>query len=202
MTSGELPPSSGSAASIAPALGFPKALPVPGIRLAGADDLPVLVDFRLRFLRAVKEIRAGDEPALRSELADRLSRGMSTGKTPYWIAESGGIIVASCALLFPRGRGNRAAGKGRIWLARRAELMGVFTLPAFRRRGAASALVRHVISQARGFGLRQLFLQPTEEAREMYLKIGFADDGDRMSMDLDAALDLATQSAHEPSVDA
>ncbi len=150
------------------------------LRLACDEDIPVLVDFRVDFMRAVKEIAPEDEAALRAGLSEMFRRGISSGKTIYWLAETEGRPVSSCALLFPRGRGSAV----RSWRARRAELMGVYTLPAFRRSGAASALVALALTEARRIGLRELFLQPTEEARSMYLRAGFTPDGDRMILKL------------------
>lgn len=186
MESGRNSLSCGPASSVRAASGRGVA---PDIRIAGPDDLSALVDIRVRFLRAIKEIRGEDEPPLRSELAAMFGRGISSGKTMYWLARYGDEIAASCALLFPRGRGNRVAGSGRVWQARRAELMGVYTLPSFRRMGAASALLRHVIARARDLGLKELYLQPTDEARELYRKAGFADGGLSMSLALDAVRD-------------
>jgi N-acetylglutamate synthase-like GNAT family acetyltransferase len=51
-------------------------------------------------------------------------------------------------------------------------LAAVYVLPAFRRRGIATALVTHVLVQAWWFGVRQLYLW-TDSAASLYSRVGW-----------------------------
>jgi GNAT superfamily N-acetyltransferase len=51
-------------------------------------------------------------------------------------------------------------------------LAGTFVTPAHRRRGVASALVRHAVREAAAMGVRRLYLY-TESARELYERLGW-----------------------------
>jgi GNAT superfamily N-acetyltransferase len=51
-------------------------------------------------------------------------------------------------------------------------LAAVYVLPAFRRRGIATALVTHALAQARQFGVRQLYLW-TDSAASLYSRLGW-----------------------------
>ena len=51
-------------------------------------------------------------------------------------------------------------------------LAAVYVLPAFRRRGIATALVTHALAQARRFGVRQLYLW-TDTAASLYGRLGW-----------------------------
>jgi GNAT superfamily N-acetyltransferase len=56
-------------------------------------------------------------------------------------------------------------------------LAAVYVLPAFRRRGIATALVTHVLTQARQFGVRQLYLW-TDTAASLYSRLGWCPLGE------------------------
>jgi GNAT superfamily N-acetyltransferase len=51
-------------------------------------------------------------------------------------------------------------------------LAAVYVLPAYRRRGIATALVTHALAQARRFDVRQLYLW-TESAASLYSRLGW-----------------------------
>jgi GNAT superfamily N-acetyltransferase len=51
-------------------------------------------------------------------------------------------------------------------------LAAVYVLPPFRRCGIATALVTHALAQARGFGVRQLYLW-TDSAASLYARLGW-----------------------------
>ncbi|HBH02667.1 MAG: hypothetical protein A3J29_05520 [Acidobacteria bacterium RIFCSPLOWO2_12_FULL_67_14b] len=51
-------------------------------------------------------------------------------------------------------------------------LAAVYVLPAFRRRGIATALVTHALAQARRFGDRHLYLW-TDSAASLYRRLGW-----------------------------
>jgi len=57
-----------------------------------------------------------------------------------------------------------------------AEISGVYVVPALRRRGYASELAREALATARGWGVRKIVLSSSPRAREMYRRLGFADE--------------------------
>jgi GNAT superfamily N-acetyltransferase len=74
-------------------------------------------------------------------------------------------------------------------------LAGVYTRPDQRRRGVASALVRHAVQAAAAMGVMRLYLH-TETARDLYESLGWQPIGEEvyegelstiMSIDLDSA---------------
>jgi GNAT superfamily N-acetyltransferase len=62
-----------------------------------------------------------------------------------------------------------------------AGLQGLGTLPAFRRRGIASAMQLERLRLARELGYRYAVLSASEMGRSPYLKLGFRDTGRRIS---------------------
>lgn len=62
------------------------------------------------------------------------------------------------------------------------ELLSLGVVPAYRRRGAASALIEGVVDRVRGEGVGRLFLEVAEdndEARRLYASLGFEQIGRR-----------------------
>jgi len=75
---------------------------------------------------------------------------------------------------------------------------GVFVAPAHRRKGIASALVRHAVQQAVLMGIARLYLY-TESARKLYEKLGWraiADDHYEGQPVTIMALDIADTAGH------
>jgi GNAT superfamily N-acetyltransferase len=60
----------------------------------------------------------------------------------------------------------------------------MYTLPAYRRRGIASELLRRTILEARSRGLSALRLQSTDDGRPIYERAGFRDAGRDMVLSL------------------
>lgn len=56
-------------------------------------------------------------------------------------------------------------------------IFGVDTVPAYRRRGCAGRLLRHVIGEAKAQGRRGVVLTCKEALVHYYAKFGFADEG-------------------------
>jgi ribosomal protein S18 acetylase RimI-like enzyme len=70
------------------------------------------------------------------------------------------------------------------------ELLNVYTIPAYRRRGLGSALVDLAIAEARALGLRRIRLQCTEDSRRIYESRGFRALQARRGADADMELCL------------
>jgi len=64
-----------------------------------------------------------------------------------------------------------------------AEIAGVYVVPALRRAGYATELVREVLEAALSRGVRKVVLSPTEVGRAMYERLGFRD---RVEMEMTA----------------
>jgi GNAT superfamily N-acetyltransferase len=71
----------------------------------------------------------------------------------------------------------------REWIINPNDLSGregyvcnMYTEPAYRRRGCARALINTLIHFCETQGPRGLFLRPSEEARSLYLSVGFEED--------------------------
>ena len=139
------------------------------IRLATLDDVDALVSLRLVFLREVGNRSEGvDSGGLGDAIRRYMSRKIPAGEFLAWVAESGGMIVATSGVtLFERPpNGANAAGL-------EAYLSNMYTAPGWRGRGVGTALVEAVIAHLKGTRARRIWLHATEQGRPLYEKAGF-----------------------------
>jgi len=91
-----------------------------------------------------------------------LRRSTRPEKCRLWLAEEGGRIVGSIAIVAARGR--------------EAQLRWFLVMRDYRRRGLGSALMRNALEFAKGQGFGRVFLWTTSElddARRVYARFGF-----------------------------
>ena len=147
------------------------------IRAATTADVPVLAKHRVEMFRdmgrlpaaaAAAELRAATEPIL----VEWLAAGTYVG----WLAEPvarPGLVVGGAGLqlrpMLPRPSRD---GQG-LMTGPEAYVLNVFVERAWRRRGAAAALMEFVLGYARERRLRLVTLHASPEGRPLYERLGF-----------------------------
>jgi GNAT superfamily N-acetyltransferase len=132
-------------------------------------------------MRIVKDSGLEDEEEWRAELSARFARDLDSGDLVAWICLDGGNVVAASGLASPAALELRAEldlGSGE------ALVLNMFTLPAYRRRGIASELLRRTVLEARSRAVSALMLQSTDDGRSIYERSGFVDSGRDMVLGL------------------
>jgi GNAT superfamily N-acetyltransferase len=105
---------------------------------------------------------------LRDNYAVWVAGAMVRGTYLGWLTETGGEPVAGAGLtLLEWGPTKRSANPYR------ARIVNVYTAPAWRRKGLAPRLVARCLDAARSQGIVQVGLSASDEARAMYLSLGF-----------------------------
>ena len=139
------------------------------IREALAADIPALVRLRMALFCELGEL---DDPLADGTLWQATEAYFSAaerdGCARSWLVEVDGEAVACGTLaLFvrPPYPGNLAG--------REAYLLNMYTLPAWRKRGMASALLDVMAAYAREQRLGKLWLHASEEGRPLYERLGF-----------------------------
>lgn len=139
------------------------------IRQATQADIPALVSLRMGLFCEVGEL---SDPLADLDLwqATRtyFSTAQADGSARSWVAEVGGEVVASGTLaLFvrPPYPGNLSG--------REAYLLNMYTLPAYRKQGMASALLDAMVAHASAERLGKVWLHASDEGRPLYERIGF-----------------------------
>ena len=117
----------------------------PTIRRATLADVEALARLRLALLREMGNVRdESQEAPLLDAMRDYFQRTLSTDEFLAWVAEVDGQVIAISGLVFferPPDAGNPAGVE--------AYLMNMYTLPAWRGRGLARALLDEMIGFVR-----------------------------------------------------
>jgi GNAT superfamily N-acetyltransferase len=137
-------------------------------RQADAGDAAALAELRWT-ARALDEEPAVGQVEFRIAYKQFVDQGIAAGDRVHWIAECGGKIVACLVVqradLVPRPcRPQDAMGL----------ITDLYTLPEYRRRGIASGLLERAIFWARQTDLELIAVWSSYEARDWYMRRGFA----------------------------
>ena len=139
------------------------------IRQADMADIPALVSLRMGLFCEVGELA---EPLADLDLwqatSAYFSAGQADGSARSWVAEVEGEVVASGTLaLFvrPPYPGNLSGLE--------AYLLNMYTLPAYRKQGMASALLDAMVAHASAEHLGKVWLHASDQGRPLYERMGF-----------------------------
>lgn len=147
-------------------------------RKAGAGDIPELMRLRTEFLAAMNNCAAPE--AYEGNLREYLETALAGGSFAAWLAEEDGRAVATGGVCFYRVAPNFGNPTG--WMA---YIVNMYTVPAYRRKGLASALLTRLIGEARERGCGKLALNATAEGRMVYEKFGFIPQDNDMVLKLE-----------------
>jgi len=147
------------------------------IRPATLSDVDTLVDLRLIMFEAMG---FDDDIQLeRVAVACRsyLEQHLPTDQFRAWVAEAETGTIASIGLVL-----HSVPPSPRNLVGLEAYIMNLVTLPAWRRRGIARALLSHVLGIVREEGVPVTSLHTSAEGRRLYESLGFAilEDGPEM----------------------
>lgn len=147
-------------------------------RLATADDVESLTALRIAFLAEVStSIPPG--PELRAALTSYFARTLQSGEFAAYLAVADDRIVATSGLVYyhhPPSATNLHGCE--------AYVMNMYTLPVWRGRGIATALLEKLIEYARKTNSCRVSLHALPNARSIYLKAGFVPVDTEMRLDL------------------
>ena len=138
------------------------------VRLATAHDIPVLVAYRRSMFESMGVGNAGALTTMCEAMSRYLAQAIPAGVYRGWVAEAGGEVIASGGLVIhelPPGPRNMDGREGYI--------MNIYTLPAWRQRGVATAIVTAILDYLRDIGVPVATLHATIAGRRVYKKFGF-----------------------------
>lgn len=138
-------------------------------RRATVEDLDELVRIRDLFLEEMGRLAEGITPREASDaFRGYARRKLPAGEFVAWVAEAGGEVAATCAIVFFERPPNGLSLSGL-----EAYLLNMYTLPRWRGRGMAAALVRVAVEHVKATQARRLWLHTTAAGRRVYEKAGF-----------------------------
>jgi GNAT superfamily N-acetyltransferase len=144
------------------------------IRAAVPEDVSAIVRHR----RAMFEELGYGSPALLNKMTETFGAWVAdqidTGGFRGWMAVNEGDEAVGSAGLRIRGWGPRS----RDLSGKQGYVVGVYVEPAARGQGLGRGLMRAMMDWCRNQGLASLILHPSEQACDLYLSMGFVQEGD------------------------
>jgi GNAT superfamily N-acetyltransferase len=136
---------------------------------ATTDDVPVLVEYRIRFATELK----GEQPmevvnSLREQMAKYFARATADGTCISFIAKQGNEIAGIGSVTIREQPGNFTNPSGR-W----GYVMNMYTVPEFRNKGVAKIILKALIEAGRQAGITSFELHATKSGEPLYIKDGF-----------------------------
>lgn len=137
-------------------------------RKADMSDIDALAQMRVAML-CEDMARSEDFKTLISDGTKRyMSNGFSDGSFISWVAEQNGNIIAMCGVtVFPL-LPNDWCPDGKT-----AYIGGMYTVPAFRRQGAARRLLELIVDEAKRRGCERILLHSSDMGKRLYEAYGF-----------------------------
>jgi ribosomal protein S18 acetylase RimI-like enzyme len=141
-------------------------------RRAKIDDVPDLVNYRVRFLNEQYNHPEDDKAkVLRKPLLEYFTKAIPSNDFIAWIAECNQKIIATSGMVvwqIPARREGIESGK-------LGYLLNFYTVPEARRKGIGTRLLNELIKEAKSLGLKHLHLHASKDGINIYRKAGFVE---------------------------
>ena len=140
----------------------------PALRPATPKDIPLLVQARLDFLRALGyPVLPADLPEAAQQLETFLSEHLERDLFA-WIALEGESIAAAGFLQVMRGMWQPLAPLGKF-----GRIINILTWPEYRHQGLAREIMQSLIQKAQELRLSYIDLDASPEGQPLYESLGF-----------------------------
>jgi GNAT superfamily N-acetyltransferase len=154
---------------------MPATLPEVFIRPATTADVPALVHHRVSMYRDMGHVTPSEEARLRDASAAYFRAALASGEYFAWLAcnlRAKDEVVAGAGLIV-RAMIPRPGTSGAIE-TREAQVVNVYTEPAWRRKGIAALVMRELIDYTRAQRINRVSLHASDDGRPLYELLGFA----------------------------
>jgi len=148
------------------------------VRKATAADAPVIARHRARMFQDMGQLPPDVFDSLLIAAEMRLRDALAAGEYVGWLAmgADGDAVVGGAGaqrrLVLPH-PSRLPDGAVAVAEGRHAIVLNVYTEPAWRRRGVAEELMRHVLRWAEEERLDRLVLHASDQGRALYERLGF-----------------------------
>ncbi len=146
------------------------------VRTATVADAPILARHRAEMFRDMGVLPEHLLDVLVDASRRYFEEAIPSGEYVGWLAARAtpaSEIIAGAGLQLRRVLPHPDPGGRAIALGPQGVVLNVYTEPAWRRRGLAALLMRHVLDWAAAHGITSLVLHASRDARGLYEKLGF-----------------------------
>ena len=150
------------------------------LRRATVDDIDLLLELRQAMWReGAADMDSADAGEALDNAREYFEEKVPSGEYVCFLAEAGGHVVGIGGMFLyrhpPRPRSPRGV---------EGYILNMLTLPDWRRKGIASAIMRELLDCAREAGAALVGLRASEDGRRVYEKFGFAENPHYMQVKL------------------
>lgn len=141
------------------------------IRRVGSEDIAGMTAARIDYLTEMQGERPSEyKLELQKELQQFFQKSMLEGSFFAFLAEVDGCTVSWGAMILKKipGDFNRST-----YLE--GDILNMYTLPAYRRKGISSRILEALLSEAKNMGISKVALHCSKDGEPLYRKYGFAD---------------------------
>ena len=142
---------------------------MPEYRKAEREDIPLLVEIRLKLLRSANGLPEAEPLAeLREKIEDYYKNYLRNEEHIAILAFEGNHCVGTGAICFYKVLPTCHNPSGR-----KAYIINMYTEPEFRRQGIATKILDMLVQESLQQGVDYITLEATGEGRKVYEKYGF-----------------------------
>ena len=145
------------------------------VGLQRITDLPTLMEWRAEVIRTV--FGCDLRPELLEANREYYGSHIADGSHVAFVAESDGEECGCGGVCFSEELPSPDNPTGTC-----AYLMNIYVREAFRNKGIAHCIVRHLVDEARKRGCGKIYLETTADGKPVYSSLGFADMPDMMKL--------------------
>lgn len=146
-------------------------------RMATVNDIDKFVETRIEFVTLIRKI--DDVQGFRENTREYLRRNIGTENLTIYLAIDKGKIVSSCLASIFTTIPVPSCNSGKS-----ADILNVYTIPEYRRRGIAKKLLIMLIEEMKKSGVNRLVLEATEDGYPLYKQLGFKAEERSMALKL------------------
>ena len=140
------------------------------LREAEQTDIPELCRLRLAYLAEdMGELSAENREQITAQLPHYFAEHLGRDCFAFTAALPDGTLAANAILLCTEKPANPFFPNGRD-----GTVLGVYTMPQYRRKGLAAELMKLLIAEGRAQSLSRITLSATDAGRPVYEKLGFS----------------------------
>jgi GNAT superfamily N-acetyltransferase len=148
------------------------------VRRARVEDAPAIAWHRARMFQDMGMVSPATFDALLNEARLWTERALATGEYLGWLGTPKAqpeVIAGGAGVQLRQVPPHpfRPPREGAVAKGKHAIVLNVFTEPEWRRRGLAKLLLEEILRWAKTERLDQLVLHASDEARQLYEKMGF-----------------------------
>lgn len=147
-----------------------------GIRLAGLDDIDVLVRHRCEMFRDMRSLRDDAYPELAAATAAYYRWAIPAGEYVGWVVYAAldpDTVVGGGGLQLRRILPRPSSDGSMLPEGPQGLIVNVFTEHAWRRKGLAELVMHEIIRWCRENGVTSLVLRASEQGKALYERLGF-----------------------------